>query len=78
MQNTVGDEVKLKTANGQEIDINANNIYQPRENLGHYKSTAGTYQTQTDKILKKAVEINNAIAKYGASYNGARMFYNSA
>ena len=77
MRHAVGDDVKLKSADGQEITIEARNIFQPRKNLGHYKSPSGTYKTQTDAILKKAVEINDAIAKFGATRNEARMFYDS-
>ena len=62
---TVGDNVKLKIADGQEITIEERSIYQPHKNLGHFKSPSGTYKMQTDAILDKAVDINNAIAKSG-------------
>ena len=34
MHNTVGDNVKLKTADGQEIKIETKNIYQPWKKYG--------------------------------------------
>lgn len=77
IRHTIGDDVKLKSVDGQEITIETQNIFQPRKNLGHYKFPSGTYKTQTDTILKKAMEINNAIAKSGANQNEARIFYDS-
>ena len=35
------------------------------------------YKTPTDKILKKFIEINDAITKSGATTNEARIFYDS-
>ena len=67
MLNTVGNNVQLKTVNNQEITIEARNIYQPQKSLGHFKLPSGMYKTPTDAILKKAVEINDAIAKYWAT-----------
>ena len=75
MRDTMGNNVQLKTADSQEITIEARNIYQPQKNLGHFELPSGTYKTQTDAIFEKAVKINDTIAKFWATWNEAQMFY---
>lgn len=49
MRNTVVDDIKLKAADKQDIRSKQNkNIYKLRKNLGHFKSSAEKYKTQTE------------------------------
>ena len=47
------DKIILKDDKGDEVPIESKSIYQPRLNLGHYKSPAGTHTTQTVKLNKR-------------------------
>ena len=76
MRDTVSNDVKLNTTDGQGITIEPKNIYQPWKYLGHFKSPSEMFKMQTDENLKKAMEINVAITKCGATFNEAQIFRN--
>lgn len=44
--------------------------------MGQFKLLSETYKMQIYAILKKSVEINETIEKFGATCNEAKMFYN--
>ena len=53
-------EIFLPDSQDESIPIQANNVFQPRKDLGHYKSPGGTSKTQIVVITKKALNISKA------------------
>ena len=69
--------ITIVNAHGAQVPIKEKNIYTPRKNLGHYKAPAGQYKVQTDKILEKARQLADAIAKCDIQRSDAKLLYDS-
>ena len=63
--------------NGNVIPVRPKNIYQPRRNLGHFKSPAGKFNTQAKVILQKAQSISKAISQSPVSQEAAFVLYHT-
>ena len=69
------DKVILKDDKGDKVSIKAKLIYQPRLNLGHYKSPAGTCTIQTVKLKHKSSNLTYNIIACNVSREVARMLF---
>ena len=67
----------LQDMTGHTIPVKPKNIFQPQKKLGHFKSPAGTNQTQTAQLISKAQHISQAIAQSPVSRDSARLLYHT-
>ena len=68
-------DIIIKNEHKEETIIKNKNIYTPRKKLGHHKSPAGHFQTQTKEAMKKAKTISEANFRTKATQDQARMMY---
>jgi hypothetical protein len=72
-----GDSITLTNDQGDLIPIHSKNIYQTRINLGHAKGPRDTSKTESNRTLKKASNIGDAIVQFGGTRAENKMLYRS-
>jgi hypothetical protein len=77
MRHSPGESILLQNDLGEEVQIKSKNIFQPRKNLGHFKSPKGGTIVQAATVEKTATKLTEAIDRCGGTRTEIRMLYDS-